>query len=160
MLSGPLTAALHVLDQQRLITTADDDTRLRHPLLAEAVRRRLVAGEAIAEHRRLAIVLADSPDHSAAEVAEHWRRAHDPAQELVWCIRAAQEAGSRFAAAPEAEQWRRALDLWPDGLERAGSTGVSKVEAFTAALKALWHLDWQAADERGPRGRGEAGGAG
>ena len=151
MLSGPLTAALHVLDQQRLITTADDDTRLRHPLLAEAVRRRLVAGEATEEHRRLAIVLADSPDHSAAEVAEHWRRAHDPEQELAWRIRAAQEAGSRFADAQEAEQWRRALDLWPDGLERAGSPGVSKVEAFAAALKALWHLDWRAADDLASR---------
>ena len=149
--SGSLTAALHVLDQQRLITTADDDTRLRHPLLAEAVRRRLVAGEATEEHRRLAIVLADSPDPSAAEVAEHWRRAHDPEQELAWRIRAAQEAGSRFAAAQEAEQWQRALDLWPDRLERAGSPGVSKVEAFTAALEALWHLDWRAADDLASR---------
>ena len=149
--SGSLTAALHVLDQHRLITTADDDTRLRHPLLAEAVRRRLVAGEATEEHRRLAIVLADSPDRSAAEVAEHWRRAHDPAQELAWRIRAAQEAGSRFAAAQEAEQWQRALDLWPDRLERAGSPGVSRAEAFTAALDALWHLDWRAADDLASR---------
>ena len=109
-----LTAGLHALDEQFLITTGVHEVRLRHPLFAEAVRRRLVAGEAADEHRRLALTLAESPRPSAAEVAEHWQRADDPEQEILWRIRAAQEAGARFALAHEAEQWRRALELWPD----------------------------------------------
>ena len=138
-----LTPALHALDEQWLITATADDLRLRHPLLAEAVRRRLVLGEAREEHRRLALVLADSLQASAAEVAEHWRRADDPEKEVAWRIRAAQEAGSRFAHTEEAEQWRRALDLWPDDAEFAGSSEVRKVEAYFAAIDALNNVDWR-----------------
>ncbi len=129
-----------------LITTGVHEVRLRHPLFAEAVRRRLVAGEAADEHRRLALTLAESPRPSAAEVAEHWQRADDPEQEILWRIRAAQEAGARFALAHEAEQWRRALELWPDDATYAGSPGVRKVEAYLAAIDALEGVDWQAAD--------------
>jgi len=141
-----LTAGLHALDEQFLITTGIHEVRLRHPLFAEAVRRRLVAGEAADEHRRLALTLAESPRPSAAEVAEHWQRADDPEQEILWRIRAAQEAGARFALAHEAEQWRRALELWPDDTDYAGSPGVRKVDAYLAAIDALEGVDWQAAD--------------
>ncbi len=95
-----LGQCLRELRGHRLLaaTTSSHDVQLRHPLLAEAIRRRLVAGEASAEHRRLATVLAVSPDVSPAEIATHWRAADDPERELAWRVRAARAASLRFAA--------------------------------------------------------------
>ncbi|CUR58502.1 hypothetical protein NOCA2500001 [metagenome] len=140
-----LTAGLRALDGRHLTTSDGHDVRLGHPLLAEAVRRRLVAGEAIEEHRRLAIALATGQDPSSAEIAEHWHRADEPAQEIEWRIRAARDAGSRFAAAQEAEQWQRALALWPDKADVAGVPGLRKADAYVACLDALQHIDWPTA---------------
>lgn len=140
-----LTAGLRALAGRHLTATGEHDVRLQHPLLAEAVRRRLVAGEAIDVHRRLALALAKGRDPSSAEIAEHWRRADEPAQELVWRIRAARDAGSRFAAAQEAEQWQLALVLWPDDVDVVGTPGLRKADAYVAALDALEHIDWPAA---------------
>ena len=137
-----LAQGLHELDDHRLLRpSTGHDVELRHPLLAEAVRRRLVAPEAVDEHRRIATALAQTPDASPAEIAEHWERAEDPVQEILWRIRAAQAAGQRFALAQEGEQWRRALDLWPDGVEAVGSPGVRKQDAYVAALAALESTD-------------------
>jgi tetratricopeptide (TPR) repeat protein len=140
-----LTAALRALHGRHLTRTDERDVRLRHPLLAEAVRRRLVAGESSEVHRRLAVTLAEGRNPLAAEVAEHWRRADEPAQEIVWRIRAARDAGARFAAAQEAEHWRRALQIWPDDADDIGTSGLRKIDAYVAALKALEHIDWPAA---------------
>ena len=140
-----LTAGLRALDSRYLTTTGEHDVRLRHPLLAEAARRRLVAGEAIDGHRRLALALAREPDPSSAEVAEHWRCAVEPANEIAWRIRAARDARSRFAAAQEAEHWQRALVLWPDDADVVGTPGLRKADAYVSALEALEHIDWPAA---------------
>jgi hypothetical protein len=90
------------------------EVQLRHPLLADAVRRRLVTGEASAEHQRLAQVLATSPDASPAEIAAHWQAAEDAEEELLWRTRAARAASSRYAAAQAAQEWLRVLELWPE----------------------------------------------
>jgi tetratricopeptide (TPR) repeat protein len=133
-----LTAQLRVLDRRRLLATSTigEGVQLRHPLLAEAVRRRLVAGEASEVHRRLAAVLGASNNPSAAEVADHWLGAEDPEQELVWRIRAARSAADRFASAQEADEWLRVLKLWPDVAE-AGPDGVLKIEVYLACMDAL-----------------------
>ena len=134
-----LTGELHLLDQRRLLTPtlSGHDVGLRHPLLAEAVRRRLVAGEGAAEHRRLALALAASPEPSAAEVATHWQSADEPEQEIVWRVRAAREAGGLFAAAQEAEHWLRVLEIWPDGADTVAVPPVRRPEVFLAAMDAL-----------------------
>ena len=55
-------------------------------------------------------------EHQAEEVGHDKilarSRADDRELELVWRIRAAQEAGTSFAAAQEVEHWKRVLDLW------------------------------------------------
>jgi tetratricopeptide (TPR) repeat protein len=134
--SADLAAGLHQLADRRLLhPTGDTDVQLRHPLLAEAIRRRLVRPESIDEHRRLAAALAGTADPSPSEVAQHWQRAGDPGEEITWRIRAARAAGRRFAAAQEGEQWLRVLDLWPEG-----SVEVSRVTlagAYLAAMEAL-----------------------
>jgi hypothetical protein len=133
-----LTTQLRDLDRRRLLAASPlgQGVLLRHPLLAEAVRRRLVAGEAPDVHRRLAIVLAASRDPSAAEVANHWLGAQSAESEFVWRIRAARAAADRFAAAQEADEWLRVLELWPDGVQ-AGPDRVLKIEAYLACMDAL-----------------------
>ena len=52
-------AGLRDLDAQRLLAPADGpEVRLRHPLMADAIRHHMVAGEAPEVHRRVAMVLA------------------------------------------------------------------------------------------------------
>ena len=147
-----LSARLHELDDRRLLAvTEGHDVRVRHPLLAEAIRLRLMPGEATDQHRRLARALADSPSPSAAEVAEHWRRAGAPGEELEWRIRAARSAEERFALAQAADQWRRVLALWPARAETAGAPAISRNAAYLAAMDCLMYIDvaaaWEIAEE-------------
>ena len=135
----PLTAALRELRDRRLLRTDHHTTtvELRHPLLGEAVLRMLVPGEAQTEHRRLARALATDAGAAAAEVATHWQAAQVPLEELGWRIRAARDAEARFARAQAADQWLRALDLWPEELNAAGEPPLSRFRATVAAMSAL-----------------------
>ena len=110
-----LEAALRGLNRRRLLASGVTrvEVALRHPLLAEAVRRRISSGEARRAHRRLAEAIAVTSSVHAAEVAEHWRGAADGPHELEWRIRAARESAQRFAARQEAAHWLRALEIWP-----------------------------------------------
>ena len=133
-----LAAGLHHLADRRLLHPTDDqDVQLRHPLLAEAIRRRLVRPERVDEHRRIAAALGSATDPAPSEVAEHWQRAGDHPEELVWRIRAARAAGRRFAWAQESEQWLRVLELWPDGKDEVGDPPVTRAGAYLAAMDAL-----------------------
>ena len=83
---------------------ADDPghLHLRHPLIGEVVRRRVVAGEASQVHERIATVLSDILDPPAAEIAAHWQRGGNADQELVWRIAAARSAEEPLREAPGA----------------------------------------------------------
>jgi tetratricopeptide (TPR) repeat protein len=143
-----LAEGLHDLESRHLLRPATGHrVELGHPLQAEAIRRRLVISESIAEHRRIAEALARSADPSPAEVAEHWQRAEDPAEEIVWRIRAAKVAAKRFALLQAGAQWRRVLDLWPGGDETVGSPPTRKGEAYLAAMDALANVNVVAAGE-------------
>lgn len=137
---------LRALQAQRLLASADDfEVRLRHPLVAEAVRSRLVPGEAPEVHRRIATALAREPDPPAAELAQHWDAAGDAEQELLWRISAAQAASARYASQAAADQWQRVLDLWPDDLDQAGDPLLSRAEVLRVALLAIRRVDLSAA---------------
>ena len=112
---GRLDITLWQLREQRLLDVADATVHLRHPLLAEAVRRRLLPAERGDVHRALAEVLSTDPAAEPAEVAAHWQGASDRGKELVWRIRAARAASDRFAGSQAADHWLRALALWPEG---------------------------------------------
>ncbi|WP_322936538.1 ATP-binding protein [Nocardioides bizhenqiangii] len=142
-----LSAALHDLDRRRLLAASDGggEVQLRHPLLAEAVRRDLLAGEAPQMHRRLAIAIGGSPGASAAEVAAHWQGADDPRQELTWRIRAAEEAALRFDAGQEAEQWLKVLALCRRGWGASRTLEVRARLAATDAFKSSLQFDRAAA---------------
>ncbi|GAA2142327.1 helix-turn-helix transcriptional regulator [Nocardioides koreensis] len=133
--AAELAAGLHDLDARRLLAPpARSETALRHPLLAEAIRRRLTPGETRAEHAAVARALGSSTAPEPAEVALHWQAAAEPFEELVWRIRAAMAAHERFALRQEAAQWVRALDLWPDDAAEAGRPPVRRVDALVSAL--------------------------
>jgi tetratricopeptide (TPR) repeat protein len=133
-----VATGLHELADRRLLRPmTGHEVELSHPLLAEATRRRLLAFEVSDEHRRLAHALASHADASPAEVAEHWRRAEEPGEEVAWRIAAAQAATHRVALAEAATQWRRALVLWPEDAESVGTPPVRKHDAFLATMDAL-----------------------
>ena len=77
-----LTAALHDLHGRRLLApSTGHQVALRHPLLAEAIRRHAAAHEPETQYSAVAGALARSPDPEPAEVAAHWRAAGDAEQE-------------------------------------------------------------------------------
>lgn len=144
---GQLTAELHTLRIRRLVRgAAEDRIELHHPLLAEAIQRRLVPGEAADVHRVLAEVLGAEPDALAAEVANHWRSAGNIERELEWRLSAARSSAAAFDWAKEAEHWLRALELWPTTAERVGDPPVTRGGAYLAAIDALREsLQWDRA---------------
>ena len=136
------TTALRGLDERRLLARdAGDDVRLRHPLLALAIRRRLVPGEAPGVHARLAESLAGTPNAAAAEIATHWQLAGKPEQEISWRIAAAQAGRARFALDHESAQWRRVLELWPDPEVTVGEPAWRLCDVYRAAFDALANLN-------------------
>ena len=138
-------AGLRELDAQRLLASADGpEVRLRHPLVADAIRQHLVAGEAAEVHRRVATVLAAAPDPPAAEIAQHWAAAGDSGEELHWRIAAARAASASFAVESAARQWQCVLDLWPDGIDEAGDPPISRAGMHVATLDATHRLDFAA----------------
>lgn len=132
-----LEAALRELQSRSLLaSTADGRIQLRHPLLAEATRHTMLPGTRARLHGRVAEVLGGLKGCPPAEVAAHWQAAGRPAEELLWQVRAAQLADTRFAAAQSVESWIRVLDLWPAAAETAGDPPVRRPEAWLAAVNA------------------------
>ena len=82
-------------------------------------------------------MLGAEPDASPAEVATHWEGAAEPERELEWRIAAARSSAERHAVAVEAEQWLRALQIWPADCATAGTPPVTRPEAYMAAMDAL-----------------------
>jgi hypothetical protein len=133
-----LTSVLRELRTRRLLRTGTGEhAELEHPLLAEAVQRRLVAGEGRSVHRALARALGSLADPEAAEVAEHWQRAGDPAEELRWRVPAARRAAERFDRRQEAEHWLRVIEIWPAAGSPRPDAPVTRAEALVGAMDAL-----------------------
>jgi hypothetical protein len=133
-----LVDQLHDLQRRRLVrTTRSGAAELQHPLLAEATRRRLVAGEARAVHGAVAGVLGLSSDASPAEVAGHWEAAAEPEHELEWRVAAARAAAEAHATAIEAEQWLRAMEIWPSSGVTVGAPPLTREQGYLATMDAV-----------------------
>lgn len=142
-----LTTDLHTLRARRLVqSTPSDAVELHHPLLAEATRRRLVPGEAADVHRALAETLGPEPGAAPAEIAAHWKGAHEPLQEISWRVAAARDSAAGYDWAQSAEHWLRVLELWPMGAASAGDPPISRAGAYLAAIDAFNDsLQWERA---------------
>jgi tetratricopeptide (TPR) repeat protein len=133
-----LVIVLRDLAGRRLLSGGDSDTAgLRHPLIGEAVRRRLVPGEAAPQHRRLAEALGARVDAEPAEVARHWKAARDNAQELPWRVAAAERARARSASREALDHLTRVVELWPD---RSEKVDVTLTEVLRGAFDAAGEL--------------------
>ncbi len=130
--------ALRVLAGRGLIRTGTgDDAELSHPLLIDAVHRRLVPGEGARVHARLAEALSGEPGIEPAEVADHWRAAGRLGQEVTPRVAAARRSNERFAPREALKGWLRVLELWDAG-ERAD--GLELWDVLVKALEAAGQL--------------------
>jgi ATP/maltotriose-dependent transcriptional regulator MalT len=143
LLDGAREAVAH----QILVTHPDGTYAFRHALVGEAIYEDLLPGERTTLHSALATalerdpsLLGDVPEATVrAELACHWKGAHD----LPRALGASAEAGiaaQRIFAFPEAlRHLERALELWdrvPDAAERAG---MSRCEVLRAAAASATH---------------------
>jgi DNA-binding CsgD family transcriptional regulator/tetratricopeptide (TPR) repeat protein len=113
--------------------------RPRHALLAEAVADDLLPSERALLHERMARALAAAGDESlAAEVAEHWRAAGDPAEELPARVAAAKAAERVFGYAEAAAHWEQAIELCQTQPGAAAAAGVDLPRAYVQAIDALY----------------------
>ncbi len=103
---------LAVLAHRRLLRPGTTErVALAHPLFGDAIRRRLLPGEAGTVHASLAAVLAKLPEVEPGEVARHWQAASRPDEEIGWRVAAARQARERYASSERFENWRRVLLL-------------------------------------------------
>ena len=137
LLEGARDAVAH----QVLVTDAAGMYAFRHALVGEAIHGDLLPGEDTDLHARLAAaieadpaLLGDVPEATvAAELACHWKSAHDLPRSLGFSVRAGIAARRVHAYEVAQREFERALGLWdrvPDAAERAG---VDKAEVLRLA---------------------------
>jgi len=137
LLEGARDAVAH----QVLVTDAAGMYAFRHALVGEAIHGDLLPGEDTDLHARLAAAIEADPAllgdvqeaTVAAELACHWKSAHDLPRSLGFSVQAGIAARRVHAYEVAQRQFERALALWdrvPDAAERAG---VDKAEVLRMA---------------------------
>jgi DNA-binding CsgD family transcriptional regulator len=139
LLAGAREAVAH----QILVTHQDGTYAFRHALVGEAIYEDLLPGERTALHAALAEALERDPgllgDIPAAtvraELACHWRAAHDLPRALGASVAAGLAARRIYAASEALRHLERALEMWdrvPDAAERAGMSRADVLRAAAA----------------------------
>ena len=124
------------LVHRRLVrTSASHQVCLSHPLFVEAIRRRMLPGEATKVHALVAETLARQGNVEPAEVAHHWQHAGRPDQEVLWQVAAARRARERHAALEALDRWHRVLQL-SSGTDLR--PGIEDWEVLCGAMDAAW----------------------
>jgi DNA-binding CsgD family transcriptional regulator/tetratricopeptide (TPR) repeat protein len=111
----------------------------RHALLQETVYGELLPAQRARLHGAYATVLAGLPaavPRFAAEVAEHWYRAGQPAEALTWAVHAADRAERVYAYGEAARHCERVLELWDQVPDAAGRAGADRAGLHTRAARA------------------------
>ena len=129
--------------QHVLVRSGSDAYAFRHALLREAVYADVLPGERARLHAAIARALADTRDLvtggdavAAAELAHHWRAAHELDEALAASVVAGRSA-ARIAAFPEAQRhFEYALDVWDhvDGAE--ARAGMDRIDLTRCAADA------------------------
>jgi DNA-binding CsgD family transcriptional regulator/tetratricopeptide (TPR) repeat protein len=126
-----------------LVTRRDGTYAFRHALVGEAVYDDLLPGERTAMHASLAEGIERDPEvlgevsHATivAELACHWRAAHDLPRALAAAVAAGNAARRVFAYGEALRHYERALEVWdrvPDAAERAGASRVEVLRKAAA----------------------------
>jgi len=135
--AAALPGAIRELATTRLLSddTGDERYRARHALLGEAVAAALLQGERLMLHERTARVLQADGETLAAEAADHWAAAGQPAAELPARVTAAEAAERVFGYAEAASHWQRAIELY-EARPEAGP-GMDVAQMYIRAIDAL-----------------------
>ncbi len=130
-------AVREAVARQLLVPDGASGLAFRHALLREAIYNDLLPGERSRLHARLAELLSDRPDSSAAELAVHCLASHDIPGAFAASVRAAQEAWRLAAPAEAHRHFDQALSLWERVPEPEKLGGMSRGRlAFKSALSA------------------------
>jgi DNA-binding CsgD family transcriptional regulator/tetratricopeptide (TPR) repeat protein len=140
LLEGAREAVAH----QLLVTQADGTYAFRHALVGEAIYEDLLPGERTAMHAAIGAaierdhtLLGDVPESGVpAQVACHWRAAHDLPRAVAASVAAGVEARRVYAHGEALRHFEDALSLWdrvPDAAERAGLPRRDVLRAAAAA---------------------------
>jgi DNA-binding NarL/FixJ family response regulator len=127
---------------QLVVADADgDEYRFRHALVREAVHDDLLPGEHARLHARYAAAIEADPSlvgaaRAPAEIAHHWYAAHDRPRALVAGVRAAADAGERYAFAEQGSLLERVLELWEQVPDAAEQTGLDRLAVLENAVGA------------------------
>jgi DNA-binding CsgD family transcriptional regulator/tetratricopeptide (TPR) repeat protein len=127
LMDGAREAVAH----QVLVIEEANTYAFRHALVGEAVHGDLIPGEDTELHARIAAAIDVRPEllgdvteaTVAAELACHWKNAHELSRSLGASVRAGMAAKRVYAYEVAQRQFERALQLWervPDAAERAG----------------------------------------
>ncbi|HWM11784.1 MAG TPA: AAA family ATPase [Solirubrobacteraceae bacterium] len=132
VIEGARDAVAH----QLLVTHPDGTYAFRHALVGEAIYEDLLPGERSTLHAALAEAIGRDPAAAPAELAAHWRAAHDLPRALGASVAAGVEARRLFAYGEALRHFESALGLWdrvPDARERAGMARSDVLRAAAAA---------------------------
>ena len=130
-------AVREAVAQQLLVPDGASGLAFRHALLREAIYNDLLPGERSRLHARLAELLSDRPDSSAAELAVHCLASHDIPGAFAASVRAGQEAWRLAAPAEAHRHFDQALSLWERVPEPEKLGGMTRGKlAFKSALSA------------------------
>jgi ATP/maltotriose-dependent transcriptional regulator MalT len=141
---GLVEALRAAVANQLLVTTVDPGGyEVRHALLREVTAADVLPGERARLHAVLAQALSEWPELAdgppavaAAELADHWDAAGEPARALPARVQAGM-AADRAHAFPEAQRhYERALELWSQVSDPARVAQLDQVELLTRAADA------------------------
>lgn len=136
-----LTAALRPAAAANVIAGDQDGYAFRHELIREAVEDDLLAGERAQAHRAYAEALEHDPSLSpefriSAQLAAHWRAAHDNRRALLAAWQAAADAGAAFSHAEQLQMLDQVLELWDEVPDAAARTGTDHAGVLMLAARA------------------------
>ena len=129
-----------------LVRSGGDAYAFRHALLREVLYADVLPGERARLHAAIARALAGAPDLAsesaavaAAELAHHWKAAHELGAALAASVDAGR-AAARIAAFPEAQRhFDYALDVWDRVEDAEARAGIDRIDLTRRAADAA-HL--------------------
>ena len=131
-----MEGAREAVAHQVLVIDHEGHYAFRHALVGEAVHGDLLPGEDTALHTRIASVIEADPSvlgdvaesTVAAELACHWKSAHELDRSLGAYVRAGVGAKRLYAYEVAQRHFERALGLWDRVPDAEAITGIDRVE--------------------------------
>ena len=129
----------HVL----VVEPTEDVYAFRHALLQEAAYGELLPGERHRLHAAYARALTERPElcaapGAAADVANHWFAAGEPAEALPAAVAAGRADEARYGFTEARHHFERALEVWASVPDASSRAGLGHVELLQRAAQAAF----------------------